>query len=391
MSQETRAFDIIVIGAGPAGASAAYTAARLGLRVALVDKALFPRDKLCGGGFTGRAARYYCEVFERDIPQQFDRKDAVTFHAFGQELGVIPDIPPIYLTMRLDLDALLTSHALDAGAENYTGQRIAEIDAAEQRIVLSNGDVLEASVLIGADGISSITARSLFGRAFDPENVGFGLEIEAPPVAADTPLRIDFGQAVWGYGWSFPKSGSHTVGVGGVLSKNPDMKRIMSDYVAELGAPRELKVKGAYLPFGRARKRPGRGATLLAGDAAWLVDPVTGEGIAYAMKSGQIAAQSAHEAIKRREPDMALRIYRHRLRPITSAITQANLVRLIIYWGPFREGFIRAFRRSGTLRHDYMRLLGGEIEYHTLTAKLLKRLPSYLKRVFWRARPKPNA
>ncbi|MGX9355266.1 geranylgeranyl reductase family protein [Roseobacteraceae bacterium S113] len=383
MSTDVLTFDLIVIGAGPAGAAAAYTGARAGLKTALVDKAKFPRDKLCGGGFTGRSARYYEEVFERALPTAFESKSEVTFHAFGQELGVIPDIPPIYLTMRLALDNLLFEHARDAGAADFTGQRITTLDADAQRVTLASGDVLQGKTMIGADGISSSTARSLFGRPFDPENVGFGLEIEAPPIARDAPLRIDFGQAVWGYGWSFPKHGSHTVGVGGVLSKNPDMKAIMSAYVAELGAPETLRYKGAYLPFGRARKRPGRGATLLAGDAAWLVDPVTGEGIAYAMKSGQMAAFAARDAIARHEPQMALKLYRDRLRPISWAIFQANAVRLIIYWGPFREGFIRAFRRSGTLRHDYMRLLGGEIEYHELSAKLLRRLPNYCKRVFF--------
>ena len=383
MTCDALQFDVIVVGGGPAGATAAFEAARLGLKTALIDKAAFPRDKLCGGGFTGRSARYYPEIFGRAVPEQFDCKDAVTFHAFGQELGVIEDIPPIYLSMRLDLDNLLYTHAIDAGAADFTGERITQIEADDQRVHLASGKTLQAKVLIGADGISSQTARALFGRPFDPENVGFGLEIEAPALGPDAPLRIDFGQAIWGYGWSFPKACSHTVGVGGVLSKNPDMKAIMADYVDELGAPKDIKYKGAYLPFGRARKRPGRGATLLAGDAAWLVDPVTGEGIAYAMKSGSEAAFAASEAIRRREPFMALKIYQHRIRPITWAIAQAHLVRLIIYWGPFREGFIRAFRKSGTLRHDYMRLLGGEIEYHTLMAKLARRMPAYLGRVFF--------
>lgn len=382
MCDKTSSFDILVIGAGPAGASAAYTAAEHGLSVALIDKASFPREKLCGGGFTGRAARYYREIFGRDVPGHFDRKSAVTFHAFGERIGEIPDIPPVFLTMRLDLDTMLCGHAITAGAADFTGTRIESIDADRQTVTLRDGRRLQGRVLIGADGINSAVARSLFGRPFDPARVGFGLEIEAPPIAPDAPLRIDFGQAIWGYGWSFPKAGSHTIGVGGVLSKNPDMKRIMAEYIDELDAPRDIRVKGQYLPFGTARKRPGRGATLLAGDAAWLVDPVTGEGIAYAMKSGAEAAQAARDALKRHEPQAALGLYRDRLRPMVWAIAQANLIRLIIYWGPFRQGFIRAFRSSGTLRRDYMRLLGGEIEYHELTAKLLRRLPDYLRRAF---------
>jgi geranylgeranyl reductase family protein len=387
---ETRHFDIVVIGAGPAGAAAAYTAARAGRSVALVDKARFPRDKLCGGGFTGRAVRYYTEVFERPLPADIPSHGAVTFYAFGESIGTIDDIPPVYMTMRLDLDNRLFAHAIEAGAADWTGNKIARIDAEAQRVTLAGGTVLQATVLIGADGVNSATARALFGRAFDPDQIGFGLEIEAPPAGPDAPLRIDFGEAMWGYGWSFPKPDSHTIGVGGVLAKNPDLKAVMARYTDALGADESIRVKGHHLPFGGARKRPGRGATLLAGDAAWLVDPITGEGIAYAMKSGQDAALAAAEALRRREPEMALKLYRDRLRPIRRAISQACLIRLIIYWGPFRTGFVRALRRSGTLRHDYMRLLGGELEYDTLSLKLLRRLPNFLRRAFGRpAEPQP--
>ena len=380
------AFDVIVIGAGPAGSAAATVAARSGLSVALIDKAIFPRDKLCGGGFTGRAANYYREIFGQDLPADVPFRSDVEFHAFGENIGVIEDIPPVYMTMRLELDNLMFEHAIAAGAEDFSGVRDLTIDADAQRVTFGDGRVLQAAVMIGADGIKSAVARALFGRSFDADTVGFGFEIEAPARGEDAPLRIDFGQAIWGYGWSFPKRNSTTIGVGGVLSKNPNLRGIMSDYVEQLGAPPNVRFKGHHLPFGKARKQPGRAATLLAGDAAWFVDPVTGEGIAYAMKSGAMAAEAAVEAIQRHEPHMAVMLYRNRLRPITWAIAQANFVRQIIYWGPFRKGFIRAFRQSGTLRHDYMRLLGGELEYHHIMGKLLRRLPNFLRRAFLKPR-----
>ncbi|WP_323766416.1 geranylgeranyl reductase family protein [Marinovum sp.] len=380
-------FDLIVIGAGPAGAAAARTAANAGLRTALVDKARFPRDKLCGGGFTGRAARYYREIFETDLPPEFASKSAVTLYGFGEKLGVIEDIPPVYLTMRLSLDDHLVALALAAGAQDFTGQRIAELAPEDGRLTLASGVTLTAPVVIGADGVNSATARALFGRPFDPARIGFALEAEGPALPADAPLRIDMGAANWGYGWSFPKRGSHTVGVGGVHSRNPDLKAIMRAYMADLGVPPETRVKGQYLPFGQARRAPGRDNVLLAGDAAWLVDPVTGEGIAYAMKSGQLAALAARDALARHEPDAALRLYRQRLRPILIAMRHANRVRLLLYWGPFKTGFVRAVRTSGHLRHDYMRLLGGEIEYRDLMRALVRRLPSYLARAFGGAKP----
>ncbi|MGY3437648.1 MULTISPECIES: geranylgeranyl reductase family protein [unclassified Marinovum] len=375
-------FDVIVIGAGPAGASAARTAASLGLRVALVDKARFPREKLCGGGFTGRAAQYYREIFERDLPAEFDSKTAVDLYGFGEKLGVIDDIPPVYLTMRLSLDAHLYALALDAGAVDFTAQKISTMDPEAGTVTLASGTKLQAPVVIGADGVNSAVARALFGRAFDPDRIGFALEAEGPALADDAPLRIDMGAANWGYGWSFPKTGSHTVGVGGVHSRNPELKALMKGYMADLGVPADTRIKGQYLPFGQARRCPGRSNVLLVGDAAWLVDPVTGEGIAYALKSGQMAALAARDALARHEPDAALMLYRARLRPILTAMRHANRVRLLLYWGPFRQGFLRAARKSGTLRYDYMRLLGGEIEYTDLMRALARRLPNYLSRAF---------
>lgn len=385
MTRETLQFDLIVIGAGPAGSAAARTAAAHGLRTALVDKASFPRDKLCGGGFTGRAARYFHEIFDRDLPDDFDSKDSVALYGFGERLGVINDIPPVYLTMRLSLDDLLFRLAVKAGAQDFSGQRVTDLDPEAGRVCIGSTE-LRAPIVIGADGVNSAVARALFGRAFDPAEIGFALESEGPPVASDAILRIDMGAAEWGYGWSFPKSGTHTVGIGGVHSRNPDLKHLMHSYMSDLGIPSDTRIKGQYLPFGRARKRPGRANVLLAGDAAWLVDPVTGEGIAYAMKSGQQAALAARDALVRHEPAAALMLYRERLRPLTRAMGHANLVRLLIYWGPFKRGFVRAARGSGHLRYDYMRLLGGELEYSDLMRRLLHRFPGYLVRAFGRSR-----
>ncbi|MBT9384672.1 geranylgeranyl reductase family protein [Pseudooceanicola sp. CBS1P-1] len=376
-------FDILVLGAGPAGASAAYTAARAGLSVALIDKAAFPREKLCGGGFTGRSYRYFEEIYGAPIPARLiETHHSASFYANGELLSVLEDIPPIHLTMRRGFDAEMCARALAAGAADYTGQRITRVDPGAVRIELANGERLTGKVLIGADGVNSQVAKALFGQSFDRDRIGFGLEVEAPAAADNptAPLRIDFEAAQWGYGWLFPKSGSSTIGVGGVLSKNTDMKAEMADYLALLGHDPEMPVKGHFLPFGDFRKRPGRGPVLLAGDAAGLVDPITGEGIAYAMKSGQLAAQAAVAAIKAGRPDSALTRYTRALKPIHSALRQANMIRQIIFSGPLRRGFHAAFRRSGTIRHLYMRLMAGEIEYATVATATLKRLPGFLLR-----------
>ncbi|WP_238365955.1 NAD(P)/FAD-dependent oxidoreductase [Mesobacterium pallidum] len=369
-------YDLIVIGSGPAGGAAAFVAALAGLRVALVDRHVFPRDKLCGGGFTGRSMALYREIFGTD-PVETDRRDRYEFHAHGQALGVITDVPPMYLTTRLALDNAIHEHAVAAGAEAITGL-VKDIEGTV--VTLEGGRALSGRLLIGADGVKSRVARALFGESFDARHIGFGFEIEAPPQTGDPAIRIDFGAAEWGYGWSFPKSGSTTIGVGGVLSRNPDMKASMAAYMAELGVTDPPKIKGHHLPFGAFRKVPGQGDVLLCGDAAGLVDPITGEGIAYAMQSGALAGHAAVEALAEGAPGTALPCYTESLKPIHTALRQARAIRLLIFARPMRRAFLKAFSGQGGLKRDYLRMMAGELEYPDLTRAVLRRLPAHLAR-----------
>jgi geranylgeranyl reductase family protein len=374
-------YDVIVIGAGPAGGAAAFCAARAGLRVALIDRKTFPRDKLCGGLITGRARRHYAEIFGHEMPfEAADRKTEVDFRFRGRPVGLIRDAPALCATMRWDLDAMICGHALQAGAADFTGQDVAALDPDARRLSLQDGRVLSYGVLIGADGANSQVARHLFGQSFDRARIGFGLEIEAggEHVRPDAPIRIDLGAVDWGYGWVFPKRRTTTVGVGGLLARNPQMKHAMADYCAMLGidAP-QARVKGQFLPFGTFRKTPGKGAVLLAGDAAGLVDPITGEGIGYAMKSGQLAAQAARDALSAGQPKRAIGFYRRGLRPIHHALRMARMIRPLIFLPRLAPGFERAFRRSTTLRHQYLRLMAGEVEYGDILWRLVLRLPRF--------------
>jgi len=371
-------FDLVILGAGPAGSAAAVTARNKGLSVALIDKARFPRPKLCGGLVTGRCAAHLKTVFNLDIdPQLFETRRNFEFYMEGRPLGRLDGVPPTHLTMRWDLDQLLFARALAAGAADYSGQRVDRLDLAANRLTLQSGDTLQYRCLIGADGVQSIVARALFGTPFDPARVGFALEIEAPARAPtqDTPVRIDFAAADWGYGWSFPKRGSTTIGLGGLHLRNPDMKARLSRYLDQLHTGQGTKVKGHFLPFGGYRSQPGRGNVLLAGDAAGFVDPITGEGIGHAIHSGALAAAAAAEALAGGRPDIALARYRPMTRPIRTALRSARLLRPVIFAPALKPFFASTFRASRTLKRDYMHLLSGEVEYPALLARTLLRLP----------------
>ncbi|MGY9048966.1 MAG: ATP cone domain-containing protein, partial [Rhodobacterales bacterium] len=247
-----------------------------------------------------------------------------------------------------------------------------------------NYSYVTARLLIAADGVNSTTARALFGKAFDADTIGFALEVEVPSDTPDTPVRIDFGAADWGYGWDFPKTSGRTIGVGGILRRNGDLKTALATYLRHLDVTTDSPIKGQFLPFGAYRRVPGKGPVLLAGDAAGLVDPITGEGIAYAMKSGQLAAQSAVAAMRSGAPATALPLYRDALRPIHRAISQARMIRPMIFLPALRGGFVAGFRNSSTLRTEYLRLLAGETEYGQITRRTIARIPRLFMRSAFR-------
>ena len=372
--------DLIIIGSGPAGSAAGVTAARAGLRVALVDRAAFPRDKLCGGGFTGRSRRHLQQTFGIDIATTFPACRRMRLMADGAVLGEQDDAPPIWMTMRRELDAMLHAAAVAAGCQVHAPARLAAIDATSGTVTLAGGPVLQAPLLLGADGANSAVARALFGRAYDPARIGFGLEVELPrpgPAPQDA-VEIDLAAAAWGYGWAFPKAASLTLGVGGLQARNPDLRARLDRYLGRHGAAGAPRCKGAFLPFGDFRKVPGRGRALLAGDAAGLVDPITGEGIAWAMKSGQLAADAARLALAQGRPDRALPLYTAALKPVHAELRRARALRAILYQPRLQPALLRLLGRDQGLQRRYFALLAGELDYADLGWRAVPRLAARL-------------
>ena len=379
--------DIVIVGAGPSGSSAAMAALQGGASVAVIDKATFPRAKLCGGLVTGRCAGHLKEVFGAELDTELiETRSRFTFFMDGDLLADMKDAPPAHLTMRWDFDHDLYQKAIAAGAQDFTGRRIETMDLSANRITLSDGQVLGFSCVIGADGVRSQVAEALFGKSFDRSKIGFALEIEgqSDPLDADTPIRVDFAAASWGYGWSFPKRLSTTIGVGGLQSENPDMKHRLSEYLDLLDVRSDAKVKGHFLPFGGFRNRPGRDNVLLVGDAAGFVDPITGEGIGYAIQSGAMAGRAAADAVSRSSPNTAFSGYLIATRPIRTAIRCARALRPVIFARWSKPFFASAFKSSKTLKRDYMNLLDGQTEYPQLLTRAAMRVPRALLRYLGR-------
>jgi geranylgeranyl reductase family protein len=345
----TERYDAVVIGGGPAGSAAAYTLAAAGKTVCLIDKSEFPRDKLCGGGLTFRSKREFERVFKRRWKAELiNSSQDVSFFSKGRFLASYKVGANIYFTTRFSFDHYLVGLAQKAGAKLKLGDAVGEIDLERNSLVLRSGEKIGFGFLIGADGVNSVVAKTLFGQSFDPNTVAFALEAEVPrdrlPQHGDL-VEFDFNAARWGYGWMFPKQNSITIGIGGLHRLNPDLRSSLDLYFRRKGLDtREFKVKGQYLPAGDYRLVPGRGNVLLCGDAAGAVDPISGEGIPFAMQTGAAAGNAVARSLSEPAGRSALEIYCEDWKIVVASIRQAKFWRWFIYPRLSKRLFAWAFK-----------------------------------------------
>lgn len=375
MSLAVNKFDVVIAGGGPAGSAAAFTLTSQGFHVAVVDKYSFPRDKLCGGLLTLRAKKIFRQVFQSDWSPVIQRTaHGAKFYFQDSLLNSVTDYTDISFTCRREFDAFLLNLAVKQGATLLEGRTVKSIDPVQSSVLLADGTTLNYDFLIGADGVNSAVARNLFGAAFHPQTIGFGLELEVPLSDAVPQIpdpEIYFGLIDWGYGWVFPKRDTLTAGVGGSLRKNPDLMEPFKNFLRQrFSDVRAGKIKGHHIPFGDFRRVPGRNNVLLCGDAAGLVEPVTGEGIAFAMQSGHFAAEAVREAAACKNPSAALSFYQPRYETIAAAFRHANRLRHFLFPRPAQKLFCKILPRTSTIPRRHMDLMADEIT-HADYAKFL--------------------
>lgn len=372
---DPNSYDVIVLGAGPAGTSAAMRARRAGLSVLVIDKATFPRPKLCGAGITPRSQQALRDIFDAEMPAGITLSSTkMGFRWDGEHLADFDQPYAFKYTFREDFDHWLLDLARSAGAEIREGARVAEIRDRENRLRLDGGEVVGFKVLIGADGVASPVARHLFGKAFDTDTIGFAYEAEVPATNEDdTRMSIDFGIVRWGYGWNFPKPTSQTIGVVSIRGLDQDLRARMERYLAHEGVdPASVKIKGAHIPFGDFKEKPGRGNILLAGDAAGFVDAITGEGIALAMESGAHAADAAAQVIGEGRPERADRAYFPRVKPIQADLANVRRLRVIAYGSRTRAMFKEKLATSSRLRDALFEVVSGKATYAEIERRMAR-------------------
>lgn len=294
----------------------------------LLDKARFPRDKPCGGGLTLRAVKQLPFSPEPVVEHVVD---AMQFRLrYGSSYVRQSDSPLILMTQRSRLDAFLAEQAANAGADFRDGTKVTLVEqTADGVTVEAGGTRFTGSVLVAADGANGVGARHV-GLAHEPR-YGVALEGNLPYSRCDArryerTAVVELATVPGGYGWVFPKGDHANFGVGGWETEGPSLREHLDALCRVHGVDSDALecVRGHRLPLRQPEARLAAGRALLVGDAAGLVDPLSGDGMYEAFVSARLAAGAISDFLAGRA---------HGLEPYDTAL-RATLARLTsASWG----------------------------------------------------------
>ncbi|KQV69510.1 hyaluronate lyase [Nocardioides sp. Root122] len=319
-------WDLVVIGAGPAGSAAALgaLAEQPGLRVLLLDRSDFPRDKSCGDGIAPHVLDALAEVGAADVVDDWTPLRHLSLSHSDVEVAG-PMRREVHVVPRQVFDARLVERAVAAGAV-LRRHRVSSLGAGADGPVVS--DELAARVVVGADGAHSLVRESLLGRRREPRAIAIRGYAPTPPEIAGRQVIRYGDRRQPSYAWAFDRGdGLANVGYGELLpgergTGSPPSRQLLLDQLEELipgAASTGSDWRGHHLPLSGWRWDQPDGPTLLAGDAAGLVNPMTGEGIYYAVATGIAAGRTAARSLAAGTPEGAGALHRHGVRRLLGA------------------------------------------------------------------------
>lgn len=369
-------FDVIVVGAGPAGSTAARELAASGARVLLLDRAAFPRYKACGGGIPRRTARLLPFPIDPVVEDQVSLLDIAWRgrYRFVRDSGE----PFAAMVMRERFDALLLDHAGRAGAEFRPGSAVRSLEIGQPSALVRTEDGFAASAacIVAADGAHSPVGR-MAGLGQDlAECAAYEVEVRAPGPrlrAARGTAFIELGYRPWGYAWLFPKAEVLSIGIVLPPGQAGTMKQRVGAYLRRLGLDTAAVAiaRGHKIRFRRGGERIASDRVILAGDAAGLADEFTQEGISYAIESGRIAARAVLRALAGAAP---LTAYQHSIDcEVMPELRAARLIASMFYGmlGRFPAPWMQATRALPYLWDAFFAVQRGESTY----AREVSRVP----------------
>jgi geranylgeranyl reductase family protein len=310
-------YDVVIVGAGPSGSTAAKNLAEKGKKVLIIDKQKFPRDKPCGGGIPTRVMKQF--------PYIKEFIDSISYGSYTHSsslkytLKFMRKKPFLATVLRNDFDNALLKLALNAGATFLNNNAAKEVTIQNDKVIilLDNNKIIESEIVLGCDGIKSIVAEKT--NLCKELNETCTCVVQEQPMS-EKQLEKYFTdkkivhlfiktQGIAGYGWIFPKKKHINIGMGqfeSALDSSKPKKNLKYSYEKYINFLKEKKMlpqdfpvenlKGGLLPVFPLKKTYSE-RVLLCGDAAGFINSITGEGIYYAMASGEIAANVASDSI----------------------------------------------------------------------------------------------
>ena len=313
---DTTTYNVIIAGGGPAGSTAGYLLSRAGLKVLIIDKSAFPREKLCGGLITYKTVKLLERVFG-ETATSLKEKNIINYESFCYEIFNRQTLIaqrtmkfPFMFVDRRRYDHYFLEKARDAGACLVKGDGVMSLDVLKSTVTTVSGRSFAADVIIGADGVNSRIRRSfpvdLFGREDWTGNIAAAFEIF--PRRETIKKQIDhailyFGFIDWGYAWIFPGRERLKIGICALKKRNKKkMLTAFRNFLSAIDFPdaQEEKIFSYVLPYGSFLPSPAFRNVMLIGDAAGFADPLLGEGIFYAQRSAELASQAILEVMENR-------------------------------------------------------------------------------------------
>jgi geranylgeranyl reductase family protein len=374
--------DVAIVGAGPAGARAAYVLARRGVRVTLFDGS-HPREKPCGGGVTGRALALVADAIDPSMfPRTVIRSARFTHRRAGASLGkpalteaIVPlEGNALVVASRATFDAALLTTAEHAGA-TLIRSRVTDVSADASGATLTTADRKRhhASFVVGADGTNSLVRRRV-ATAFRRDQLSIATGFFAHGVTSDQ-IVIELTDAPPGYIWSFPRPNHLAIGMCAQADAGIGagaLRTRTAGWIAATGIAEGATLEPYSWPIPSLSVRDFDAVELagprwaLAGDAAGLVDPITREGIFFALASGQWIADALLAG------DPAVRYGSQVRDEAISELARAARLKAGFFRPAFTGLMMRALMESGAIRAVMADLVAGRQSYASLKWRLLK-------------------
>lgn len=368
-------FDVIVVGGGPAGSTAARRAAQKGASVLLIDAATFPRSKPCGGAVSEQALTYLDFPLEEHIVQA--EVYGARVHFAGNAVEARKTHRIAVLTSRIELDSYLLKMAAEAGVLVVQGERVARVSQNDTCVVVATSHrEFKSKYLIGADGAQGFISKTIrpklpknqFAVAYEGD---ISCKSQPPSLLSNDLIDIYFGQEYMGYSWIFPKRDHWNIGVGALASEATNVKAATKSFLTGLI---DLKIdsgavlengKGWSIPAGGYKRTVGLRRIYLVGDAAGFVDPFYGEGIAYAILSGRQAGEITgtasleilHTSVERSQKEYLTFCRTH----IDSDLKYGLLFARLLHFWP--NVLLRLFSTDPRLIEKYLEVPSAQISY----------------------------